>query len=159
MKTIRTLSMLTTLAWLIPVSTPNVASAQQTAAGADPMSRDVGRQLQLFLDDWLVESMDRTARVLHRPRAAEIAIQLDRPWEGATLYDPSVIKDGNRYRMWYRAGGPDRPFFWAYAESPGRSPLGQARTEFDRVPRFYSEQPGVADSRCHLLDAVDLQGW
>ena len=79
--------------------------------------REVGTDLQLFLDDWLVESMQRTRRVLHRPQPREIAIELDRPWEGKYLYDPSVLKDGNRYRMWYRGGGLERPHLWGYAES------------------------------------------
>ena len=79
--------------------------------------RDVGTDLQLFVDDWLVDSLDGVYRQLHRPRAGEVAIQLDRPWEGLYLYDPSVMKDGSRYRMWYRGGGPSRPHLWAYAES------------------------------------------
>ena len=61
--------------------------------------------------------MQSTRRVLHRPQAREIAIELNRPWEGEYLYDPSVLKDGNRYRMWYRGGGPERPHLWGYAES------------------------------------------
>ena len=79
--------------------------------------RDVGTDLQLFVDDWLVDSLDGVFRQLHRPRAAEVAIQLDRAWEGLYLYDPSVMKDGSLYRMWYRGGGPSRPHLWAYAES------------------------------------------
>ncbi len=79
--------------------------------------REVGTDLQLFIDDWLVESMQQTRRVLHRPQAKEIAIELDRPWEGSYLYDPSILKDGDRYRMWYRGGGTERPHLWGYAES------------------------------------------
>ena len=79
--------------------------------------REVGTDLQLFIDDWLVESMQQTRRVLHRPQAKEIAIEVDRPWEGSYLYDPSILKDGNRYRMWYRGGGTERPHLWGYAES------------------------------------------
>lgn len=33
------------------------------------------------------------------------------------MYDPVVIQDGNRYRMWYRANFNKPPFFTAYAES------------------------------------------
>ena len=113
---------------VIPWTATNVVRAQQHPDTATELRtlnsenrtlpRKVGTQLQLFLDDWLVESMDQAVRVLHRPQPAEVAIELDRPWEGPTLYDPSVIKDGDRYRMWYRAGGPERPFLWGYAESP-----------------------------------------
>ena len=33
------------------------------------------------------------------------------------MYNPVVIKDGHRYRMWYRAKYVERPFLTAYAES------------------------------------------
>ena len=79
--------------------------------------RHLGGQLQLFLDDWLVESGDNVLRVLHRPERREAAIRVDRPWEDIYMYNPVVIKDGHRYRMWYRAKYLARPFLTAYAES------------------------------------------
>ena len=83
----------------------------------DPHIRHVGNDLQLFVDDWLVASLNGVSRELHHPQPAEVVIQLDQPWEGHYLYDPSVLKEGTRYRMWYRGGGPSRPHIWAYAES------------------------------------------
>ena len=79
--------------------------------------RHLGGSLQLFLDDWLVESSDNVRRVLHRPERREAAIRVDRPWEDIYMYNPVVIKDGHRYRMWYRAKYLARPFLTAYAES------------------------------------------
>ncbi|MFN0166606.1 MAG: hypothetical protein ACKV22_09250 [Bryobacteraceae bacterium] len=78
---------------------------------------DVGRDLQLFLDDRVVESQERVQTVLHSPRPAEVVIRLDRPYEDDTLYDPTVIKDGDRYRMWYRANFNGPPSYTGYAES------------------------------------------
>ena len=79
--------------------------------------RHLGGQLQLFLDDWLVASSDNVRWVLHSPERREAAIRVDRPWEDIYMYNPVVIKDGHRYRMWYRAKYLERPFLTAYAES------------------------------------------
>jgi hypothetical protein len=91
---------------------------------------DIGSRLELFVDDYLIESMDGTELKLHKPVAREIALQHDRPWEGDATWCPVVIKDGDRYKMWYRAGTdtrsavtgkqalPARPTYTvAYAES------------------------------------------
>ena len=43
---------------------------------------------------------------LHPPLFAETVMQPDNPWEGQTLAYPSVLKDGDRYRLYYRASGP-----------------------------------------------------
>lgn len=91
-----------------------VDDARQIAA-AEPLV--IGDQLQLFLDDRLIESEQKVRRVMHAPRPAETVIQRDRPWEDSTMYDPVVIKDGDRYRMWYRANFNKPPFYTAYAES------------------------------------------
>ena len=79
--------------------------------------RTVGSKLQLFLDDWLIQSLENVRPVLHSPDRREVAIRKDQPWEDIYLYNPVVIKDGHRYRMWYRAKYVDRPFYTAYAES------------------------------------------
>jgi len=78
---------------------------------------DAGDRLQLFLDDRAIESQRDVRFVLHSPRPAEIVIQRDRPWEDSTMYDPVVIKDGDRYRMWYRANFNSPPYYTGYAES------------------------------------------
>jgi len=78
---------------------------------------DVGGTLQLFLDDYLIESITNLELKLHSPVPAEVVLRKDRPWEDTTLYDPVVIKDGPRYRMWYRANFNAPPFYTGYAES------------------------------------------
>jgi len=75
-------------------------------------------ELQLFLDDWLVERMDGLRLELHEPERKEIVLVRDRPYETPTLYDPVVIEDDGRYRMWYRTHLDEPPFYTAYAESP-----------------------------------------
>ena len=91
---------------------------------------DIGSRLELFVDDYLIDSMDGADLKLHKPVAREIALQHDRPWEGDATWCPVIIKEGDRYRMWYRAGTDTRsaaigrqslgskPFYTvAYAES------------------------------------------
>ena len=76
-----------------------------TQPESDQGVRDVGSRLELFVDDWLIERMDGLRLTLHQPVPQEIALEFDRPWEGKGSYDPVYMKEGDRYRMWYR-GGP-----------------------------------------------------
>ncbi len=55
---------------------------------------------------------------LHPPRRAEVVLRFDKPWEGSHSAYVTVLKDGDRYRMYYR-GWPDteQPDQVCYAES------------------------------------------
>lgn len=80
--------------------------------------RNIGSRLELFVDDWLIDRMQGTHLQLHHPVPQEIALEFNRPWEGPSSYDPVVMKEEDRYRLWYRGCGP----VWAdqrtgYAES------------------------------------------
>jgi hypothetical protein len=92
------------------------------AGGEEAKTRSPGAAvaddpLQLFLDDREIESQRDVRFVLHSPRPAEVVIRRDKPWEDSTMYDPVVMKDGDRYRMWYRANLNSPPYYTAYAES------------------------------------------
>ncbi|MCH7728218.1 MAG: hypothetical protein IH991_17330 [Planctomycetes bacterium] len=63
---------------------------------------DIGSRRELFVDDFLIDQLDRAQRRLHHPRAREIAIVHDAPWEGAGSGYHTVIKDGDLYRMYHR---------------------------------------------------------
>ena len=78
---------------------------------------DIGSRLELFVDDWLVDSMSGTALKLHHPVPQETALDFDRPWEGSTSWAPVIIKEGDLYRLWYRAWPKDGMARQAYAES------------------------------------------
>ncbi len=90
---------------------------------------------QLFLDDYLVQSMTHLRRTMEQPAKdpANPVIVQDQPWEarvieiyGTVLYEP----DRNLFRCWYlgseqKDGIPDNPqhprtaeYFTCYAESP-----------------------------------------
>lgn len=82
-----------------------------------PPPLNIGDQLQLFLDDQLIESHQGVQLKMHSPRPTEVILRRDQPWEDSTLYDPVVILDGDRYRLWYRTNFNSPPFHTGYAES------------------------------------------
>ena len=87
-------------------------------AGNDPI--EVGTDRQLFIDRFLIAEMRGLTHKLHSPVRREKAMVFDRPWEDPTSWHPIVMKDGERYRMWYRAtpeGVDDVGAWTGYAES------------------------------------------
>ena len=65
---------------------------------------NIGSELQLFIDDYIVEKTSGNIKYeLHHPEAREIAIEHDAPWEGSGSSFHSVFKDGDTYRMYYSA--------------------------------------------------------
>ncbi len=90
---------------------------EQKASDGGTEAVPIGGKLQLFFDDQLIESMEGLELRLHSPRRAEIVIKKDKAWEDSTMFDPVVIKDGSRYRMWYRTNFNAPPFYTGYAES------------------------------------------
>lgn len=87
----------------------------------------VGTRLELFTDEFLIESLTGGARQeLHRPELKEISITCDLPWEGNDVNYVTVFQDDDIYRMYYRGnhfdyrdGGYDAPHrpVYCYAES------------------------------------------
>ena len=87
------------------------------ALAKDPVN--VGGRRELFLDDVMVERMVGGAqRVFHHPVAREVVMKFDKPWEGNACGDGVVFRDGDIYRMYYRAMDTSKqPGFTCYAES------------------------------------------
>lgn len=97
-----------------------------TAVAADATL--IGSRRELFVDDTLIEKITGGAELrLHHPQPREIALVHDAPWEGSGSGYHSVFKDGDRYRMYYKAWQLDvsaagvktnaHPLFCCYAES------------------------------------------
>ncbi len=63
---------------------------------------EIGGRRELFVDRALIESMRGVELRLHEPRPAGVALRLDRPWEGVVSTYVTVLKDADRYRMYYR---------------------------------------------------------
>jgi hypothetical protein len=64
--------------------------------------REIGSRIEPFIDDWLIDRMDGLGLRMHSPVPQEVVMRFDRPWEGNSCSDQCIIKDGDRYRMWYR---------------------------------------------------------
>ncbi|MBM3873617.1 MAG: hypothetical protein FJ382_07750 [Verrucomicrobia bacterium] len=108
-----------------------------SASAADrppPPVVELGSRLELFFDDYLIDTMSGLRIQLNHPQSAGTAIAFDRPWEGNVSWPTSVFKDGDIYRMYYlgrsapdyvRQAGlkpgetvlPAHPDFVCYAES------------------------------------------
>ena len=87
---------------------------------------NIGSRLELFVDDYLIDELSGGARlVLHHPIPKEIVLKHDKPWEGSGSGYHSIFKDGNKYRMYYKAWqheassdlSNEHPLYCAYAES------------------------------------------
>ncbi len=79
--------------------------AGSSSAEAQQEVIDIGRRRELFVDRYLIDSMKNLRLQLHRPCRTEVVLRFDRPWEGETSAYVTVFKDGERYRMYYRASG------------------------------------------------------
>ncbi len=77
-----------------------VAPLAKSAESQEPL--DIGPRLELFVDEYLIESMDGVRLKLHRPRSAGKVLSFDKPWEGVTSAYATVFRDEDHYRMYYR---------------------------------------------------------
>ena len=64
---------------------------------------------QLFIDDYMVESMTGVSFTMNPAQRAEQVIVQTQPWEGAGLGYCDYLKDGDTFKMWYHG--------WEYDES------------------------------------------
>ncbi len=69
-------------------------------ASATPL--DLGDRRELFADRWLLDRLEGCGLRLHAPRPAGVALRMDQPWEGRYSTYVTVLRDGDRYRMYYR---------------------------------------------------------
>ena len=64
---------------------------------------DIGSRLELFVDDYLIDTLAGATLNMHRPSPQNVVLRFDRPWEGNSCNYVSVIKDAGTYRMYYRS--------------------------------------------------------
>lgn len=92
-----------------------------STAGAEVI--DIGSRRELFVDHHMIDRLDNVRLELAAPVNAGVALRFDQPWEYAAGF-VSVIKDGDRYRMYYRGGSKKDGKYdtdaevTCYAESP-----------------------------------------
>ena len=85
----------------------------------------IGSRIEMFTDDWLIDTMTGLHLKLHHPVPQEVVLKFDRPWEGSESWAPNVMKEGDTYRLWYRARRSKEVSGQAYAVS-------QDGTQWDR---------------------------
>ncbi|MEM7474562.1 MAG: neutral/alkaline non-lysosomal ceramidase N-terminal domain-containing protein [Planctomycetota bacterium] len=85
---------------------------------------DIGSRLELFVDDFLVDSTQGdVTKALMKPEPREVVLVADQPWEGNTSGYFTLFRDGDLYRMIYRGWQHDKnkkaahPEVTCYAES------------------------------------------
>jgi hypothetical protein len=70
------------------------------SAAENPL--DIGSRRELFVDHFLIDTLQGTRLKLHTPVPAGPVLSFDRPWEGAFCGYCTVLKDGDTYRLYYR---------------------------------------------------------
>jgi len=63
---------------------------------------NIGDRLELFVDHYLINKLIDTKLVLHEPKDEGEVLRLDEPWEGLFCGYFTIIKDDNKYYMYYR---------------------------------------------------------
>lgn len=72
-----------------------------TRAGEDKIV-NIGSRLELFLDTFLIEKRDGVLLRMHEPVDAGKVLAFDKSWEGPFCGYCTVIKDQDKYRLYYR---------------------------------------------------------
>ena len=116
---------------------------------AEPVAvRDIGDRRELFVDDWLIDTLRGVTLRLHPAVPREVALPLDQPWAGSTVGFTAVFKDGDRYRLYYTSDSdgqrPDYPILRTWPPPRHAHSLGTARS---RVPGLhYKRRSGLSRS-------------
>lgn len=62
----------------------------------------IGQRRELFVDDLLIERMEGCRQELHAPQPQEIVFRFDQPWEGIYSGYITILRDGQRFLLYYR---------------------------------------------------------
>lgn len=73
-----------------------------SARAQDAEAVDVGSRLELFVDRYLIDSLNGARLQLHNPHDEGTVIKFDKPWEGAFVGYCTIIRDGELFRAYYR---------------------------------------------------------
>ncbi|OGV69627.1 MAG: hypothetical protein A3K19_01725 [Lentisphaerae bacterium RIFOXYB12_FULL_65_16] len=107
---------------------------------------DIGSQVEPFMDDWLIAEMTDVTLKQHSPEHRETVLRFDSPWDGAFSCFGTVVKDGERYRMWYRGQASlSAPPVTCYAESTDG--IQWTKPDLGRVEYADPTRPDLAPSK------------
>jgi len=74
------------------------------AAHAADRAIEIGNRRELFVDHHLIYDLKGSAELrIHHPVRREIVLVHDNPWEGNACRFHAAFKDGDKYRMYYKA--------------------------------------------------------
>src|SRR4051794_30335478 len=82
---------------LLGLAAPGIANASD-----DQAICDLGSRRELFVDSYLIDRLSGAQTELQRPVSGGTAIAYDRPYEGVFAFYTTIIKDGDKFRMYYR---------------------------------------------------------
>ncbi len=111
---------------LLACVTAFTASAAEQPRSHPPL--EVGSRLELFVDDYLIESMPGVHLKLHEPQPRGTVFLFDQPWEGVTCGYATIFKDGDGYKMYYR--GSNDPSYTIKATVRPEEPVLPAHAQF-----------------------------
>ena len=63
---------------------------------------NIGSRLELFVDNFLIEELNNLRLVLHEPIDEGAVLLFDQPWEGPFCGYTTIIKDNDKFRLYYR---------------------------------------------------------
>ena len=112
---------------------------------------DITSRRELFVDHYLIDCLDGVRLILHYPHDEGPVLKFDEPWEGPFCGYCTVIKDGDKYRFYYRglpeAGrdGSDREVT-CYAESMDGVHITKPRLNLFAVKGSKSNNVILADA-------------
>ncbi len=91
--------------FLLLILLATMAATGRRASAAEPIN--IGSRLELFVDDYLIDTLEGTRQRLHHPTPRNVAIVHDQPWEGNICCYHTVFQDGDLFRMYYRGAHSD----------------------------------------------------
>ena len=91
----------------------------ESAVAAPTEILDLGSRRELFVDHYLIDRLDGLRLEIGRPQPAGVAVAYDQPWEGPVSFYSTVLKDRDKFRMYYRGQSsvPGFRYTICYAES------------------------------------------
>ncbi|NOY76705.1 MAG: hypothetical protein GXO76_02415 [Calditrichaeota bacterium] len=107
--------------FLVLCTIPALSRANRLPSST-PEIVDIGSQLELFVDHYLIDTLKNVSFQMHHPIDRGPVLQFDEPWEGPFSAYCTIIKDGDLFRLYYRGGPLDgkdgsKKEFTCYAKS------------------------------------------
>ena len=122
--------------------------------GNEPASIDIGNHRELFVDHFLIDTMDDVQLVMNRPRDEGPVVLFDKPWEGLFCGYCTIIKDGHRFMAYYRGrpeAGADGDPGEVYCLAESSDGIQWTKPELDLFP-----MPGHGKTNIILANAAPV---